>query len=429
MEKKLLAIFTLWLSLMTSATVQANPFLGMIPESLCQKDYHSNTYQPRERQLDTSLTLELKPGSYTGPCKQLLEAPPSHGLYVRVYPVNSGGATKLDHAALKNMNTEGQTVRNSTSTVVQASCPLTIYQPSHKSVAPWRFDPCQANAGEVGQLLTSPLRIVWQHGQNWPKYRLTVTAYGQGEVCEQEGRHSCLKVGLQKMVCISDQLICDGVQNCPAGSEFESDEGKEACESVEKRKSQLFNYLKEIFQNGLPSSFRRSRPSGSLDAVNESMVEQHHATTFTLTRNDINKTFYVETVIDRSSSIRKNFAKGLSQYGSWGYLMLGMLLCGGALLVCGLWECCCRKPKPVAPLSATSLDQQPQQVMDVNVISNSFAAMQQQNRSDSLQAVINYDETEPPPSYAILFPNQKSTEDLTQIATSSRYPRPTSVAE
>lgn len=139
------------------------------------------------------------------------------------------------------------------------------------------------------------------------------------------------------MVCISDQLICDGVQNCPAGSEFESDEGKEACESVEKRKSQLFNYLKEIFQNGLPSSFRRSRPSGSLDAVNESMVEQHHATTFTLTRNDINKTFYVETVIDRSSSIRKNFAKGLSQYGSWGYLMLGMLLCGGALLVCGLW--------------------------------------------------------------------------------------------
>lgn len=98
----------------------------MIPESLCQKDYHSNTYQPRERQLDTSLTLELKPGSYTGPCKQLLEAPPSHGLYVRVYPVNSGGATKLDHAALKNMNTEGQTVRNSTSTVVQASCPLTI---------------------------------------------------------------------------------------------------------------------------------------------------------------------------------------------------------------------------------------------------------------------------------------------------------------
>ena len=28
---------------------------------------------------------------------------------------------------------------------------------------------------------------------------------------------------------------------------------------------------------------------------------------------------------------------GLSKYGPWGYLFLGMLLCGGALLVCGLW--------------------------------------------------------------------------------------------
>lgn len=30
-------------------------------------------------------------------------------------------------------------------------------------------------------------------------------------------------------------------------------------------------------------------------------------------------------------------SKGLSKYGPWGYLILGMLLCGGALLVCVLW--------------------------------------------------------------------------------------------
>lgn len=77
------------------------------------------------------------------------------------------------------------------------------------------------------------------------------------------------------------------------------------------------------------------------------------------------------------------------------------------------------------PLNANSLNGDPtQQVMDVNVISNTYSIMQhqsqmQQNRSDSLQAVINYDETEPPPSYSVLFPNQKSTEDLTQIAESS----------
>lgn len=28
---------------------------------------------------------------------------------------------------------------------------------------------------------------------------------------------------------------------------------------------------------------------------------------------------------------------GISKYGPWGYLILGMLLCGGALLVCVLW--------------------------------------------------------------------------------------------
>jgi hypothetical protein len=33
----------------------------------------------------------------------------------------------------------------------------------------------------------------------------------------------------------------------------------------------------------------------------------------------------------------KGALTGLSKYGPWGYLFLGMLLCGGALLVCGLW--------------------------------------------------------------------------------------------
>lgn len=31
------------------------------------------------------------------------------------------------------------------------------------------------------------------------------------------------------------------------------------------------------------------------------------------------------------------FSRGLSKYGPWSYLILGMLLCGGALLVCVLW--------------------------------------------------------------------------------------------
>lgn len=34
---------------------------------------------------------------------------------------------------------------------------------------------------------------------------------------------------------------------------------------------------------------------------------------------------------------RVTLTRGLSKYGPWGYLILGMLLCGGALLLCVLW--------------------------------------------------------------------------------------------
>lgn len=37
------------------------------------------------------------------------------------------------------------------------------------------------------------------------------------------------------------------------------------------------------------------------------------------------------------NEVRTSLTRGLSRYGPWGYLMLGMLLCGGALLICGLW--------------------------------------------------------------------------------------------
>lgn len=156
---------------------------------------------------------------------------------------------------------------------------------------------------------------------------MTITAYGEGDVCDQEGQHTCLKVGQQKAVCISDQLVCDGVQNCPSGKEFESDENPAECE-LRKKMSGPEKWLKDFVHTAL-TKLRQG--------INSTATQEHHATTFTVTRSDNNKTIVVETVIDTTSNIRKNFPKGLAKYGPWGYLMLGMLLCGGALLVCGLW--------------------------------------------------------------------------------------------
>lgn len=42
----------------------------------------------------------------------------------------------------------------------------------------------------------------------------------------------------------------------------------------------------------------------------------------------------IETTTKR---YRVTLTRGLSKYGPWGYLILGMLLCGGALLLCVLW--------------------------------------------------------------------------------------------
>lgn len=42
---------------------------------------------------------------------------------------------------------------------------------------------------------------------------------------------------------------------------------------------------------------------------------------------------------------RSNRNNSLSRYGSWGYMMLGMLLCSVLLLMCGIWECIRRVQK------------------------------------------------------------------------------------
>lgn len=38
-------------------------------------------------------------------------------------------------------------------------------------------------------------------------------------------------------------------------------------------------------------------------------------------------------------------SNNLSRYGSWGYMMLGMLMCSVVLLMCGIWECIRRVQK------------------------------------------------------------------------------------
>lgn len=111
----------------------------------------------------------------------------------------------------------------------------------------------------------------------------------------------------------------------------------------------------------------------------------------------IDETISTEVEIDFKKNHRTSLTRGLSRYGPWGYLMLGMLLCGGALLICGLWECCCRRNKPERTPDDTqnNTTDQPSTIQDCTPP--------------------NYEELDPPPSYSVLFPAQKLNVDETVI--------------
>lgn len=85
---------------------------------------------------------------------------------------------------------------------------------------------------------------------------------------------------------------------------------------------------------------------------------------------------------------RNNRQNSLSRYGSWGYMMLGMLMCSIVLLMCGIWECIRRVQKN-----------------DV---------LEQFNNGEPLETMTverdednNCPQYDPPPPYASLFPLAK----------------------
>lgn len=79
-------------------------------------------------------------------------------------------------------------------------------------------------------------------------------------------------------------------------------------------------------------------------AIPSKPSEKPHTTTHKIVNNngdDANDGTFADDSDDAIETTTKRYrvtlTRGLSKYGPWGYLMLGMLLCGGALLLCVLW--------------------------------------------------------------------------------------------
>lgn len=99
---------------------------------------------------------------------------------------------------------------------------------------------------------------------------------------------------------------------------------------------------------------------------------------------------------------RKNSRNNnLSRYGSWGYMMLGMLMCSVVLLMCGIWECIRRVQKNDV-LEQFQINGEPLEIIEQD------------------NSCPQYD---PPPPYSSLFPLAKDF----HLATNSDISAPSSI--
>ncbi|XP_053965790.1 uncharacterized protein LOC128868083 [Anastrepha ludens] len=326
------------------------------------------------------------------------------------------------------------------------SCPLSIFSSLDFHTPQWRLDPClledtAPDMEDPVRLFHGRVRIVWEHDHHTLHSKLMVTALGKGEQCRSENKHQCLRIGDEPILCISKELVCDGIRHCPISNEYDSDEDYEMCWKRRRygepippaMETDIFEHFAlEVFRNlfafdvpsygdatttsatsitDQPTSTQEG--SGSAGVVNSTTLRKVESKQIGQSAHDVNKnsnstaagtTVQAENATEstgtghhRRNSTRSGLNSDLSKYGPWGYLMLGMLLCGGALLICGLWAS--------ASQHATNNEREA-------ALQNGAAGTGSDLQSSSA-APPNYEELDPPPAYSVLFPNQKAASSTT----------------
>lgn len=101
-----------------------------------------------------------------------------------------------------------------------------------------------------------------------------------------------------------------------------------------------------IWQRISKEFFGKLYPTESAPVAPTKPSNKHFMTTHKSSASDSNNNDYgdddlndetMETTTATKRYRHVTLTRGLSKYGPWGYLILGMLLCGGALLLCVLW--------------------------------------------------------------------------------------------
>ncbi|XP_075166015.1 uncharacterized protein LOC142238293 [Haematobia irritans] len=434
---------------------------------------------------ESSLILEFNTASanaHKQSCTRILSAPPNYGFIIRLilpkirHPTSQHISTHHHHqqqqqqrsavpiiaqdrsqrAATKssassrknNMPTVSDKLNASTILKVGRSCPLSIFSSHDPHTPQWRLDPCQLEdtAPEMDdpvRLLRGRVRIVWDHNNQILNSKLMVTVLGKGDQCKGENKHQCLKIGDEPILCISKDLICDGIRHCPLSNEYDSDEDYAMCWRHSRSdepvppvmESDIFEHFAlEVFRNlfafDVPTVAKGARPTGEeLPPSGEKPTGYNSTSVQTVQLDDSNEIVDEELTSDedgggknstkglgksdnatsflgshhRRNGTRSGLNSDLSKYGPWGYLMLGMLLCGGALLICGLW----------ASASQHAANNERESALQSANAANAAAAGMGQDNHSSPTSPPNYEELDPPPAYSVLFPNQKAASSNT----------------
>lgn len=390
------SIFTLFTQLVfcASALTSTNS-KSLEHKSICDDD---SLQYVQEKGPQSSLVLNLVPDKTKPICKRQFHAPESHGFYVRLQRVPSSMST---NRKVSQQNGMSKKYGSKKSNNITDSCALSISQSLHGEVLPpWRLDPCELESlgfkDEPVRLLQGRLNVVWNHQGNQPAYRLLVTVIGNGAPCLEKDRHPCLEVDDVPLLCVSIDLTCDGIRHCPSSANALSDEDSEMC-TKRKEQSLSDNPMEMVFKKYIQTTFKAFFYTDTTEVPSKED---------SALSSDEKQIEVVETQSKTTTKQHKSTLTGLSKYGPWGYLFLGMLLCGGALLVCGLWECCCRTHKP----SDVPGQENPSVFLESGV-SNSNINIS----SGPVQSLPPYDELDPPPAYSVLFPNQKSSGNLPSL--------------
>jgi hypothetical protein len=334
----------------------------------------------------STMTVTLSPLEPSSVCKLRVRAPKTHVIYMQFV--------------------ETKRVVPNTSGTKHPPCVMSIFLPENPRVPVWKGDPCSDNALTDVDLLTSDFRIMWNPPEK-PAFargrQFVLTAVGQGQVCKEPGQHTCMRIGWDPMMCVADTLTCNGFPNCPKSSTT-SDEDDKLCKKSFFAPTSLEQLAVELFKKWKPPELANNKwlhekleqqatshpPKRTFFSWRDWKDETKPESTTTTTTTQGNAPKRPPKATDSISQV-------LSKYGPWGYLMLGMLICGTVLMFCGLWECCFRKQKTEvdAPMSQT----QPTTVLIINP------------HEEPTPSPPNYDDLDQPPSYTTLFPNFKVNRD------------------